>query len=532
MPESAPGTGNSYPIYRVILAKLTDKIRSPDNVTGVPDGLLNMVDRFVPPPEAPSLPGVDTRIIRPANPANANGYFGGEGTNEGFYVLGPVLAPNVEVDPFPAPVLGQPFPTLRSPGMSYVVDAIDPTVGRLSRPSIVLQRLACPYLPPGPLNPYVTVDYLRDVPANYAALIGVNGPADPPPDVLTDRYSVGRLQPYAAHPSQLKPQRPAPALLNQPRHTFFQYNADLNTPSPNWRVPPALYPPFDWLTHLDRPLVSLGELLHVSAYKPHELTQEFINPGGKLTPFNHRAAWFDEDLVGTNPPLSHRLYRSLEFLEAARNETIGLGPIAVSVRQPGKINLNTVWDEETFQALCDAQPSNGFNKAVVSSIFQQLRKSRTVGDAPGPGDRPFQSLAAGLTSPSDPVLVEAGLKDTLLRTGTNGEPLLTVPGARHPAERYELLTKVFNNVTVRSNVFAVWLTVGFFEVTDDTARPVKLGAEVGRAEGRHVRHRMFAIVDRSVLTANPGPRLKFDLRADPSPGASAGQVVPYFSVIE
>ena len=90
-------------------------------------------------------------------------------------------------------------------------------------------------------------------------------------------------------------------------------------------------PYFDWLTHLDRPAVNPLEILYVSAFKPHELTQQF-DVSGK--PMSQCAPWWDQRTP---------IYRLLEVLGTANH----MAGTYVGGRVPGRINLNTVIDRKS-----------------------------------------------------------------------------------------------------------------------------------------------------------------------------------------
>jgi hypothetical protein len=606
----AAGGAARYGVYQLVITKPNTGLRNRDNVLGAPDPgatqVLSTLSTFVPagsafvlppvpyPPEIPppALPALDPdpRFILPSGGRVA----GTNGSNRGYYLLGPTVA-------FPGAGATGPTATLQRSEMTYKT-----VLG--TKPTLLLQRLACPHLPPQPdptkalYNPYVTVDYMENVPVNTST------------DGIATRKSVGRQQPYAGSSGQLVAQAPTPALATQPQHTFF----NANSPRTN---------PFNWLVHPDRQLISPMELLHVSAFKPHELTQQFVT-GTAAAPaaFQHYAPWFDKGLAAGN---SARLYRLMEFLET-RSRASGLTAVATTAtdpvtkpgtvavhcpltgttgaglawaiqpgavlaiepgtvreenvrvisvdttaktftanflkphpdpagaattfrvvltmtggRIPGKININTIWDIETFQALCDSQKPNGFTAAQVNTLFKAMIDSRTKPRAtdvpntvtsagtPTDQDKPFLSLATGLTAAKDQQYPNGiSIEDTLLRSDGAGNRLFqvpppTAPTPDHPYRQAELLTKIFSQVTTRSNVFAVWVTVGFFEVTDDTTRPVKLGAEIGRAQNRQVRHRMFAIVNRANLASNPGPasQARFNPHNNPN-------TVLYYSIID
>jgi hypothetical protein len=443
---------------------------------------------------------------------------------QGYFLLGPTVGDaRGAIRPPPAGSVPASTPFLQSGSFEYQYSFLLGTPEELANGlTVLLRRLANPHLPfdanphvvnadgsiePNPwYNPYLTIDYLEGIRLNDAA-------------GMAPYASQGKRQPYTARREQVANQV-APGQPTQ--HTFGQRN----NPLPPWGH-------YDWLVHLDRPLLSPMELLHVSGYQPYQLTQRFVM-GGDTTAeqkFQHYVPWFDQ---------TRRLYRVFEFLETHSLAT-GVSP---GGRIPGKINLNTVWDLEVFRALCDPQSANGphFTLATVDQMFADMRALRTPGGVPAPGDRPFLSLATGYSAQSSPTNPDpqhpergSGINDTFLRSnaadadtlpggGVDVSRLFQIPIAKHPYRQAELLTKIFNHLTTRSNVFAVWVTVGFFEVTDATTQPVKLGGEIGRSEGRHVRHRLFAILDRSLIHPDPKPSPRFDPRHD--------NAVRHYSIID
>jgi hypothetical protein len=79
---------------------------------------------------------------------------------------------------------------------------------------------------------------------------------------------------------------------------------------------------------------------------------------------------------------------------------------------------------------------------------------------------------------------------------------------RNPYFAMQPLQRLGNLVTTRSNVYAIWLTVGFFEVDPITG---ELGYEVGWESGEIRRHRAFYVIDRSIPVAyEPGANHNVD----------------------
>lgn len=192
-------------------------------------------------------------------------------------------------------------------------------------------------------------------------------------------------------------------------------------------------------------------------------------------------------------------------------------------REPGKVNINTIVDTSVWSGV-----TNGTAGGLFPS-FDDLADSRqgytpTGGGtwyAPDPGypsvfSNPFRSFGGNQLVPLASLRRDREIDVTLLRPEDGSAPLEPLFAAsiatpynssdRNPYFRYLPLQKLGNLVTTRSNVYAVWITVGYFEVQQgpvDLAHPdgFRLGRELGSETGEVQRHRAFYLFDRTIPVA-------------------------------
>jgi hypothetical protein len=351
--------------------------------------------------------------------------------------------------------------------------------------------------------------------------------------------------------------------LGSPLNAMSGYLGELNH---NAQAPPNNHT-FPWLVHLDRPLMSPFELLQVSSSSPARRFTE-VTPGfffgvapnsvynnnslaNLRAPFGHLMNFFHSDTNTANSPQFQRLLDYLEVPSPYSGTERWFNPanfVASGLyrppfnklsrfRDPGRININTIFDADVWSSSISQFPA--MNTPPPAGFVGLLNDSRrgfpgpTLDQLDGSGNpvptlfgNPFRPADAYdlMPDPFGPVNMRqpSPVNATFLRPerDTPTDPLFDHQ-AIQPADvyrntnrnayfRYQALQKLGNTFTTHSNVFAVWMTVGYFEVEDnvngagvlvvDAAHPdgLRLGAEIGADSGEIVRHRFFAIIDRSV----------------------------------
>jgi hypothetical protein len=201
-------------------------------------------------------------------------------------------------------------------------------------------------------------------------------------------------------------------------------------------------------------------------------------------------------------------------------------------REPGRVNLNTSLNLGT--TLQPPGPSYVWENAIAANFPEhQLRSQRISATMVGtfgatspemlnnplrPADAsellpnyssfpptptnaaPGANLPAPYTSAMAGLLRQDVASQNSIFANQNTVQLPT--SAAHPGFRYQGISRLANTTTNQANAFAVWITIGKFEVNyvgPSQALPdgYTLGTELGFDNGTQVRHRSFFIIDRT-----------------------------------
>jgi len=262
---------------------------------------------------------------------------------------------------------------------------------------------------------------------------------------------------------------------------------------------------------LNRPYISAAELAMVPPWDSASLLEQyagFTGNGmlGKLaTRLNQQPDFLANLLEATTVPS-----RFAGLATTVDEDPSGQNPLRVSAgdcdpgldllplnqiaayREPGRVNLNTVSDQRVWEAAVLRGPRPAGASTVGNADLDW--SSSNLGRPGAPGQPAMTALQL--------LTLKGGSSSTVMVADTAD------PGpdpAGNPRFQYLTANRLANVATTRSHVFAVWVTVGFFQwdettkkyITDSNDNPVELGADTGDIR----RHRGFFIFDRSIPVA-------------------------------
>ncbi len=381
--------------------------------------------------------------------------------------------------------------------------------------TVFLQRLANPLLPHNPLpgktgndpalevNPYLTLDLM---PIDLTIFNGDSSSeksfdvnADDQSDNTQTIYATSRQRGYGSGGRSILWPVADPLsghnanLIDSTSYFGYAINSGLNTStSENPGVSPehVFWP--------DRPFVSQYELLMVPASEPGKLMLELGShqgdPGTQFTDgFPHLLNFFYEASASSPRPRLGRIFEYLHVPSKFAGTQLSLSPTSMSgvdgfappfnvistYREPGRVNLNTIEDQRVWDAVMNGTATD------VSRHHGTTQLPATTQVEPFHGPGAVEQAGSPLTAAPLPLLDEKlGFEDT----SASNDAFL----------RYQPINRMGNLVTNRSNVYAVWMTLGFFETdpngdfkTDQDGNLIEDGNEVER-------HRAFYLIDRSI----------------------------------
>lgn len=219
--------------------------------------------------------------------------------------------------------------------------------------------------------------------------------------------------------------------------------------------------------------------------------------------------WYRPDNLPA--PSAHVNNTAVTTLEATHDRRAPFNYVP-QFREAGRINLNTtqqyVWEgaiaanfpehlgrsavigPSMIGSFMNASPELFNNPLRPADTSELLPNFTTLGGANVA--QPYTSAMAGL------LRQQTGSMNSVFANAQNTPAV----SADHPGFRYQGISRLANTTTNQANAFAVWITLGKFEVNYNPANPTvqdgyELENELGFEDGTQQRHRSFFIIDRT-----------------------------------